>query len=149
MELQHEFTLRATLGETLQMKGGPFGARIATSVSGGSVKGDRISGTLIGPGADWAIVGNDGYAQIDVRTQIRTDDGADLFLHYTGSIELCEATFTALLGDGETGFDEQYFRTHVRLESGEERYSWVNRALFVGQGRVVSDGVEYEVFRLA
>lgn len=146
MELRPEFTLRATLGQTLQMNGGPFGARIATTVSAGSVKGDRISGTLIGPGADWAIVGTDGYAHIDVRMQIRTDDGADLFVHYTGSIELSEVAFTALLGDGETGFDDQYFRTHVRLESGDDRYTWVNRCLFVGQGRVTTDGVEYEVF---
>ncbi|MGB7337237.1 MAG: DUF3237 family protein [Salaquimonas sp.] len=25
-------------------------------------------------------------------------------------------------------------RTHARLETGDERYDWVNRALFVGVG---------------
>ena len=56
---------------------------------------------------------------------------------------------TAVLGDGETSFGGRYFCTHVRLESGAEQYSWVNRTLFVGHGRIATDGVEYEIYRLA
>jgi hypothetical protein len=149
VELAHEFTLHASLGDTLQMGGGPFGARVVTTVTGGWVKGSRLNGRVVGPGADWAILGADGFAHLDVRAQVRTDDGADLFVHYTGSLELTDATMAALLGDGETEFVDQYFRSHVRVESGDERYGWVNRALFVGEGRIASDGVEYEVYRLA
>ena len=149
MELVHEFTFHADLGETFQVGGGPFGARMVIAVTGGWVKGDRISGHPIGPGGDWAVVGADGFAQLDVRTLVRTDDGADLYMHYTGSLELTEPVMTAMLSDGETAFDDQYFRTQVRVESGDDRYSWVNRRLFVGRGRIASEGVEYEVYRLA
>ncbi len=149
MQVVREFTLHFALGESFQMGGGPFGARAVGIVGDGWVKGDRISGRLVGPAADWAIMGSDGYAQIDVRAQIRTDDGADLYIHYNGSLEMNEATMTALFSDQETSLGASYWFTHVRLESGAERYEWVNRTMFVGHGRAATDGIEYEVYRLA
>ena len=95
------------------------------------------------------LVGSDGYAQIDVRTQLRTDDGVDLYLHYTGSLEMNDAVMTAVANGGETAFDEQYWYTHLRIESDAEQYRWVNRTLFVGQGRKTPDGVGYEIYRMA
>jgi hypothetical protein len=95
------------------------------------------------------IVGADGYAQIDVRAQLRTDDGADLYIHYTGSLEMNDAVMSAVQADGDTVFGDQYWWTHVRIESGAERYDWVNRTLFIGQGRIATDGIEYEIYRLA
>src|SRR4051812_33964400 len=104
MDLVHEFTLRFPLGETFQIGGGPFGARSVGIVGAGTVTGERIDGHLVGPAADWALVGADGYAEIDVRAQIRTGDGADVYMRYTGSLELNEAAASALLGGGETAF---------------------------------------------
>jgi Protein of unknown function (DUF3237) len=149
MELVHEFTLHAAMGESVGVGGGPFGDRAVAVVADGWVKGDRITGRLIGPGADWVLVGSDGYAHIDVRAQIRTDDGATLYIHYDGSIELNQPVMAALFSDGETNYGDYPWYTHVRLESGADQYRWVNRTLFVGQGRVVADGIEYEMYRLA
>jgi hypothetical protein len=149
MELVHEFTLRATRTDMYQVGGVPAGGRVVATVGEGTVKGARLTGTLIGPGADWALLGPDGYAQIDVRLQIRTVDGADIYLSYNGSLELNEVASTALFGGGETRFGDNYWFTHVRLEAGAEQYAWVNRAMFVAQGRAVPNGIEYEVYRLA
>jgi hypothetical protein len=134
-------------GESYPVGAGPFGRRFVAAIGSGWVKGDRISGAVVGPGADWAVLGADGFFQIDVRAQIRTDDGAVLLLTYTGSLELNDRVQAALAG-GETGFEDHYYRIHVRLESGDERYRWVNRTLFVGTGRLVRDGVVYDVLRV-
>ena len=144
-----EFTFHAALDETFRVGRGPSGTRTVGAIGEGWVKGDRINGRLVGPGADWAVLGTDGYAQIDVRTQVHTDDGADVFIQYNGSLELTEPVVAALLGDGETNFGENYWFTHVRLESGAAQYQWVNRTIFVGHGRATPDGVEYEIYRLA
>jgi hypothetical protein len=147
VDLVHEFTLQVSQGEALLVGAGPFGRRVVGAVGDGSVTGDRINGAIVGPGADWAVLGADGYFQIDVRAQIKTNDGAVLLLTYTGSLELNDRVRAALRG-GETQLDDQYFRTHVRMECGDERYSWVNRTLFVGQGRLTPGGVVYDIYRV-
>ena len=148
MEFVREFTFHVSLAETFRVGAGPFGNRSVGVVGEGWATGERINGRLVGPGADWVLVGRDGYGQIDVRAQIRTDDGVNLYMHYNGSIEMNESVLSALFGDGETNFGDQYWYTHLRLESGAEQYQWVNRTMFVGQGRVVGDGVDYDVYRL-
>ena len=147
VDLVHEFTLQVSRGEALLVGAGPSGRRVVAAVGDGSVTGDRINGMIVGPGADWAVLGSDGYFQIDVRAQIKTNDGAVLLLTYTGSLELNERVTAALAG-GETRLEDHYYRIHVRMESGDERYSWVNRTLFVGEGRLTPAGVVYDVYRV-
>ncbi len=148
MELVHEFDLHAELGSTLVAGTGPMGTRMVAPVDGGWVRGARINGTVIGPGADWVMIGSDGYGRIDVRLQVRTDDGAVLYVTYTGVLEMTDALVAATMGDGTTDFVDQYFRTTPRIETGDERYSWVNTTIFVAQGKLTESGVEYEVFRV-
>ena len=148
MELVHEFTYEAELSDTLVAGAGPFGTRLVVSVAGGWAKGHRINGTLSGAAADWALIGPDGWARVDVRGQIATDDGAVIYMTYQGLLQLTEKVIAATGTSEETAFEDQYFRTTPRLETGDERYSWVNHTMFVARGRMSSKGVEYEVFRV-
>lgn len=149
MELVEEAVLHAELtGENLDVGAGPYGNRLVATVTGGWVKGERINGTLEGAGADWLLIGPDGWGRIDVRAQIRTDDGAVIYAQYGGLLELNEAVMTAMAPGGTTDFGDQYFRTTPYLETGDERYAWVNTTMFVGEGRLHENGVEYRVYRL-
>ncbi|HUC05820.1 MAG TPA: DUF3237 domain-containing protein [Acidimicrobiales bacterium] len=149
MELEFECTLDVEVGPVLMLPEGPAGTRIIVPVNGGSVTGTRINGVVVGPGGDWLTVGPEGWGRIDVRLQIQTDDGALLCATYGGLLEMNERAVAAMLsGDDETDFDEQYFRTSLRLEAADARYEWVNRTVFVGQGRVTRAGVAYDVYRL-
>lgn len=149
MELELEFTFEATVSASALMVGsGPFGTRAVASVAGGWVKGDRINGTLVGAGADWVLIGPDGFGRLDVRTQIRTDDEAVLYLTYTGVLEMNVKTMSALAGAGETEFADHYYRVTPRLETGDPRYAWVNQTIFVGRGRLGPGRVLYEVYRV-
>jgi hypothetical protein len=150
MELELEFTFEATVASpTLTLGSGPYGRRAVASVAGGWVKGERISGTLVGAGGDWVLIGPDGFGRLDVRAQIQTDDDAVLYLSYTGVLEMNEKVGTALAGRGEgTDFSDHYFRTTPRLETGDPRYAWVNQTIFVGRGRLGPGTVLYEVYRV-
>lgn len=147
MHLVHEFTYQAHVDQPLVAGPGPFGTRLIFVVTGGWVRGERLTGTLVGGGGDWLLVGPDGWGRLDVRGQVQTPDGAVIYVHYTGVLEMNEAVQRAMAG-GETGFDDQYFRTAPRLETGDPRYAWVNTTLFVARGRLVPGGVEYEVHRV-
>lgn len=149
MDLQLEFTYDAKLAPALIVGAGPYGTRMVMPVVDGRAKGDRISGSLVGGGGDWLVVGSDGWGRLDVRAQIQTDDGALIYLSYVGLLQLTEDVMAAVAaGTVGTEFDDQYFRTTPRLETGDERYAWVNHTLFVGRGKIIPAGVEYEVYRV-
>lgn len=147
MELIYEFTMRAQLGETLIVGPTAVGVRMVVGVTAGTAHGDRINGEFIPPGGDWITIGPDGYGRLDVRAQLRTTDGAVIYVHYTGVLEMAKVQDKMLSGE-EGSFDDAYFRTTPRLETGDERYAWVNHTVFVGRGRVLPGAVEYEVFRV-
>ena len=149
MDLVHEFTFHATLAEPLMIGNGPYGTRVVYPVVDGQAKGDRISGTLVGGGGDWLLIGPDGWGRLDVRGQLQTDDGALVYMTYRGVLELNDKVIAATQStEAETGFDDQYFRTTPHFEVGDERYAWMNHTVFVGRGRLIAGGVEYEVYRV-
>jgi len=148
--LHDEFTMHATLGATQVVGQVPGGTRLVVPVTGGWVRGERVNAEIVPPGADWVLVGADGLGRVDVRLQIRTDDGATVYMAYEGLLELNAAVSGALADPAvETSFDDQYFRVAPRFECGAESYRWMQRALFVARGRIATDGVEYEVSRVA
>jgi hypothetical protein len=149
VELAYEFTFNARLAPKVEVGDGPFGDRRVREVLGGEVHGERINGRVGTGGADWVLVGPDGWGRLDVRLQILTDDGAAIYVRYLGLIEYNEAAHAANAGERSTDYDEHYFRTAPRLECGDERYAWVNRTLFLGEGRLhPGPVVEYRIHRV-
>jgi len=106
-------------------------------------------GTLLTGGADWLIIGQDGWGRLDVRAQVQMSDGAILYVQYYGLIEMNDAVTAALQNGRATNFDQQYFRTTPRFETSDPRYTWLQQGVFVGQGRIIKGpGVEYNIFRV-
>jgi hypothetical protein len=136
--LEEICTLRIDLAPEMGDGGpeGPFGHRFLLEIVGGEVSGERLNGKIRSGGGDWLLLGRDGWGRLDVRFSIATDDGATLAYTGAGLLEFNEAVGTALGTGGETAFDDQYYRTTGRLECGDPRYAWVNRAMFVTTGRL-------------
>lgn len=149
MELVHEFTFTAQLAPSVPVGTGPFGTRRIREVVGGEVTGDRIRGRVGTGGGDWVLLGPDGWGRLDVRLTIHTDDDAHLYVQYFGVIEYTDAALAANAGERSSDYDEHYFRTAPRIETGDERYAWVNRTVFVADGRLhPGPVVEYRVHRV-
>jgi hypothetical protein len=149
MDLVHEFDYWATLKPPVQIAG-PLGTRIFFEVTGeGRVEGERLKARVLTGGGDWLLVGSDGLGRLDVRAQIETDDGAVIYVQYHGILELNETVQHALATGEGTDFGDQYFRTMPRFQTGDERYAWLNRSVFVAEGRAYPGlGVEYRVYRV-
>jgi hypothetical protein len=149
MNLIQEFTVNATLKQPLPIGAGPTGTRMYYDVAGGEIIGDRLRGKILG-GGEWALIGPDGFLRVDVRLQVETHDGAYLYIQYSGLLEANDAVQSALANGTGTEFGDQYFYTNPRIETGDERYAWVNTTFFIGEGRILPDlGVEYRVWRPA
>ena len=150
LQLEHAFDYHALLAPPVWIgPGHRGGARVFREVTGGEVSGPLLNGTLLSGGGDWALLGDDGFARLDVRGQIRTHDGALVYVTYGGMLELNEKVATAdISAGGETAFEDQYWRTAPEFETGDERYRWLTQSTFVGRGRIHPEGVAYEVFRV-
>jgi hypothetical protein len=149
VELIEEFTFTARLAEAVPVGSGPYGTRRIREVLGGEVTGERIRGRVGSGGADWVLIGPDGWGRLDVRLTIHTDDGAHLYVQYLGVIEYNDAARAANAGERSSEFSDHYFRTAPRLETGDARYDWVNRTVWVAEGRLhPGPVVEYRVHRV-
>lgn len=147
MKLIHEFTFTGMLKPPLPIGEGPIGTRMYFEVAGGEITGERLRGTLLG-GGEWALIGPDGFLRPDVRLQGQTHDGANFYIQYSGLLEYNESVQNAFANSEGTNFEEQYFYTNPRIETGDERYAWLNTTFFIGEGRVLPGfGVEYRVWR--
>jgi Protein of unknown function (DUF3237) len=100
-------------------------------------EGERLRGTMIAKsGADWLTVDDHGRATIDIRVLLQTDDGAQVFVTLDG-----RARWGDQLGQGP-------IYSTARLESGDERYQWVNDLPLVSKGVVTGRAVAHELFEL-
>lgn len=149
MNLEYEFTYLANLKPPVQIGAGPFGTRSFFEVTGGTFEGKRLKGTILTGGGDWLLSGPDGLSRLDVRAQFLTDDGAAIYVYYTGIVEMSEKVANALSRGGKTDYADQYFRTAPRFETGDPRYAWLNQSIFVAEGRIGPGSVEYKVYRVA
>lgn len=149
MKLVEEFVFRLGVPKSIPIGEGPFGNRVIHENSDGEITGERIRGKLLG-GTDWSLIGPDGFLRIDYRGQIETHDGAILYIQYQGLLELSEILEKSLEEGKGTEFEDQYCVISLRMETGDERYNWVNRTVFIGEGRALPNGsVEYRILRAA
>lgn len=147
--LEHVFDYAARLAPPVVVGRTSGGTRIYYEAVGGRVSGGSVNADILSGGGDWALVGDDGWVQVDVRGQCRTDDGAVLYLTYRGVIEPSDAFGAAVTSGGATSYDDQYWRVSIAVETGDERYAWLTRSALVGRGRLLgAGGVGYQVFRV-
>lgn len=148
LELKYEFSYWVSLKPPIDFGPAPLGQRIYVEVTGGEATGDRFNARAVGGAGDWIVVGPDGFGRIDVRLQFETDDNAHVYVQYFGLLELNEVSAQALSTGAGTDYEDQYFRTTPRLETGDPRYAWMNQSVFIAKGCLrEGGGVAYEVYR--
>lgn len=150
MQLVQECSIRAMLAAPVPVGAGPIGVRMYYGITGGEVVGERLRGKVLGGGGEWALIGPDGFLRVDVRAQIETHDGAFIYAQYFGLLEMNAAVQHATQTGAGTAYEDQYFYTNPRMETGDPRYAWVNTTFFIGEGRLIPGlGVEYRIWRPA
>lgn len=147
-ELRHLCDARIELGPPLEFGDAPVGRRRIIPIIGGSVTGERLSGTILSGGADWQTVFADGSAELDTRYMIETHDGAVIdirnFGYRHGPAEVIER-----LARGEDVDPSLYYmRTTPRFQTGDPRYAWLNRTVFLGTGAREASAVRLTLFEV-
>lgn len=147
-ELRFVCEVRAELAPPLE-KGESAGTRWRIiPIVGGTVEGERLSGRILNLGADWQTVYRDGYAELDTRYAIETHDGALIDVRNFGFRHAPPEIMARLVAGEVVDPSLYYMRTQPRLHTGDPRYSWVNRTVFVGTGERLADAVRIDFFEV-
>ena len=147
--LDHTCTLTVELDPIREMGAGRAGQRRIIPIVGGTVSGTRLNGRLLNLGADWQTIFADGLAELDTRYAMETDDGATIEIVNYGFRHGPKEVIEAVARGEDVDPSTYYMRTHARLETGDARYDWVNRTLFVGVGARQKQAVRVELYALA
>lgn len=148
LETRPLMVLSAVLGAPQRLGQTPLGDRKIVPVLGGTVLGERISGSVLPGGGDWALTRPDGILLLDVRLTIQTDDDALIHMTYDG-MRHGPPEVMARLAAGETvPPDAMYFRIAPRFETSAQRYGWMNAILAVGIGERLPEGPRYHIHEI-
>ncbi len=149
MKLEFLMAFDSHVKELQKVGSTPRGERFIYVVEGGTFEGPKLKGKAKdGGAADWMMVVNDGLSTLDVRKTFETDDGALIFVTYQGLYQFNEQ-LSANLEKGEGyAFGDTLFQVQMQFETGDERYSWLNKTLAVAEGRETGNKVEYRAYRM-
>jgi len=146
MRLEHLFEISVTIKPMVSAGKSAAGERIIADLDGGTFEGPKLKGTVRASGADWALICDDGSIRIDVRAVLETHDGALIYMPYRGRMIINDTIGKILSdGEGETQYGDTYWITQVQFETGDERYSWLNNLMAVGEGRLAPNLAAYRV----
>ena len=134
------------LAPIMELGPGRAGRRRIIPIIGGEVDGPLIRGRVMNLGADWQTVFANGVAELDTRYAIETHDGAVIEVINFGYRHGPAEVIDRLAKGEEVSPDEYYMRTLARLETGDERYDWVNRMVFVGTGARFKEAVQISLY---
>lgn len=138
----------AELGKPIEKGTTSAGVSRIIPIVGGKVIGERLSGRVGNLGADWQTVFADGYAELDTRYMIETHDGAVIDVRNFGYRHGPPEVLARLAAGEDVDPSEYYMRTHPRFHTGDPRYAWINRTVFLGSGERRSGNVRIHVFEV-
>ena len=143
--------LTATMGPIRCHGNSGFGFRRYLEIKDGILEGPRFSGRVLDGGADWPIVRPDGKVmKFDPRYTLESHDGALIYLANPGIRRAPDGRNYVDFRAQQTGEsdEESYFRTTAWFETGDPRYEWMTRSIFIGTGRRTDPGVELSFYEV-
>ncbi len=146
--LDYVCDLTVELDTIREMGAGRAGNRRIIPIIGGTVDGPKIKGKILNLGADWQTIFGSGLAELDTRYAIETDDGATIEIINYGLRHGPNEVMQAVANGEDVSADSYYMRTHARLESGDPRYDWVNKILFLGVGARNKQSVQMRLYAI-
>ena len=144
--LEHVCDYSVELAPIKELGKGLAGQRRIIPIIGGTVEGPKLTGKILNVGADWQTVFDNGVAELDTRYAIETTDGATIEVINFGYRHGPAEVLAKVAAGEHVSPDQYYMRTMARLETGDSRYDWVNRMIFVGTGARYAEQVRMSLY---
>ena len=142
------FTIEAELAPLMNLGRTPVGERRIIGITGGTVRGPKLTGRVLPGGADWQVVRADGAADISARYTLESDSGARILVSSDGLRHGPPEVLAALMRGEKVDPSAYYFRTVMRFETGDAGFDWMNRILAIAYGERLASAVKLDVFEV-
>lgn len=125
------------------------GLRRVIPITGGLARGDGWTARVLPGGADFQLIVNERFAELDARYVLETDAGDMVFVQ-NHALRSGPPELMARLVRGEPVDPSLiYFRCQPRFETASAALGWICERMFVGTGARHPDQVVMRFFELA
>ena len=137
-----------TLAPAQELGDSPLGRRRIINITGGTFRGERLSGKVLPGGADWQVIRTDGVAYLDARYTLETSDGALIYVNNKGYRHGPKEVIERIAGGEDVDPALYYMRATPWFETSAPKYAWLNRAICVASGARRPAGVELDFYEV-
>ena len=124
------------------------GVRKVVPITGGSFEGPNIKGIVVAGGYDWQLLRADDVTEIDARYMLQTEDGDLITIMNTGLRHGPPEIMQRLAKGEEVDPSDYYFRSVPVFETGNPKYAWLMRSVFIATGIRKPKQVLIDVWRV-
>jgi len=132
--LERAFRLEVQIGTPLELGTVDGVRKRVIPITGGTLQGARIRGTIVPGGADWQGIREQGSTAVWARYTLRTDDGTYITITNPGVRRGPPEVIQRLLKGERVDPALYYFRSSPGFEVADGPYEWLRESVFVCAG---------------
>lgn len=144
-QLEFAFEIRADIGPFRRIGRSADEELTFTPVTGGTVAGPLLKGTVLPGGGDWAVE-RGRTAQLEARYLIEADDGAVIDILNRGYYRASQEVVDRVEAGENVSESEYYFRTAPVFQTDAAPHRWLAEHQFLGLARDEDGQVCVRVF---
>ncbi|MBC2771845.1 DUF3237 domain-containing protein [Rhizobium sp. AQ_MP] len=145
--LEFAFRIEALIAPALVGEAGRNGVRRITPITGGTVSGPALNGTVISGGADYETVRADGNSIVEAHYALQADDGTVIYILNKGIMTASPEAWVKINANEPVAPEGYYFRCTPVFDAPEGPHVWLSDHIFVASCAFTSDRVIIDVYR--
>jgi hypothetical protein len=143
--LEFAFELRVDVDPPLRIGRSTDEELTFTPITGGTVVGPLLNGTVIAGGGDWAVE-RSRTSQLEARYLLRADDGAVIDILNRGYFWASDEVYQRVMAGEAVAESEYYFRTAPVFQTDAPAHRWLAEHQFIGLARDEEGQIRIRVF---
>lgn len=147
-QLEFAFEVRAKVADPIVVGEVPNGTRRIIDILGGTFEGPKVKGKLLPGGADWQIIRQDGFTEVDARYTLQTEKGDLIYVSNIGIRHAHPEIIKRLNAGEEVDQSQIYFRAVPKFEAAAPDLEWLMRSIFICTGERRPNDVLIRFYRV-
>jgi len=134
METTFVFKANIQVANPIEVGDVGTGIRRVIPIIGGTFEGNGIKGKVLSGGADYQIIRYDGVTEALAHYVIETENGVPIYVINKGYRHGPKEIIDKIIRGEQVPDGSYYFKTTPSFETSSEKYSYLNRMIFIGEG---------------